>query len=1783
MCLVGFPPSADLAQLVLSWKPRHSGSTSSVYCQTAITYSSSNNNEASVPAHDTSKSSTQRSRKKLGRTISECLKLRDEAKAAVTTSDDHSSLLASPAETDVLPSVVCTSSPTLSATDLHGESYSPTSLESDVRRVDFTDVEKSQNLLTAAAECQQRQNVDNTHLVTAADEPMSDVLPVASSQQHSVVTSEVGALATDDAANSVNTWLSTGVSVTAAICCSTGQSTDDNCTAAVSSDGSMLLLPSSTQQQPTVVPTSAVSTYRVTERVTSGTVLVDMDIGSNVLGSGLVYGTFVYHGGRLVLGQSRQHYSSPSVSLLPLVPEVNMCHAPPVYFLAGAQPVAAPSANVYAVTVPSEAVLSGLSVVCNGISNVIDDSRLPVNVSDVESHASLATESHTPAADGTTSSSTESDSKISKKSVRPIAVNTNSSLTEETPGVSETDTSATAAEAEAECGIVEANSSSIPVSTPVTVTISTADVAAGGACEMTDVNTEIVAQSSAVPVVPSTPVLLQASSAGIHERLDATGNRNSLAASSSTTVPNTQFVAATDCVVPQFSTAVLSCADVLAGSSFIPSDLQQGNCSIRGETTASARTEILHPPQQGTKRKLVSQSVDECSSKTKVCRMDSEKRISKYICPPPDSASDKDSEIIHVMDRFCDKSLERYFCPMSDCTASSQQHSAAELFHSISEAHAGMVNIIPGTVGHGYNCSGKHPARLSASSVSLSGILNHEHMQTHILCNNQSEASHIHWHETGSRVGTAPTNHGRGFALANFLSTTTAPSMLIVSQQSSLVDNPPTSKNDQREKNEHSMLMEPVQTENQTFVPISKISNSTGTCDSASNILPDDLSLTDNDFAMILSDTDDSSMFSFPLRKSVDNNYWSIGFGSVSGRLRDKAKDGPIIEPLHASAEDLYHSIVPVFREHNYMPETDYIIGEHIDLGSKVGFNVSSLTCKTSSVCRASSSVQTANSLLSSTLCQTSVNIPVSYSTISQHNEASPDPVNSQNQLKQVSPTQASNVMCSAVQSSARGGIFSLAHHAVQPVSKSPAANLSGSEVAQSASILWSPCNGPAHKSSQSSDTLSAEHRQSVSTGRQCRLPSSAITDVHWRMPQPSDFGPLYNSWSDNLYCNVPSLARPRPFMDETANTQSAACNVQSVFNHVKLHSVSDVNRGEKFRGMWPDDDFCPFVSNRGKPTSSKHVNVNCQFSTHQKAPDSSSSSGQQLWTYAECGIAPESYLSTSRGWLPVNSSDTSTSITFDLSLSVPATSCLPASTCRLPSFSFATVPPVPDFLTLSFASTSANTSAGGTGSEASTWLVTSTTTAVSTSASHGWSPIFPQHVSLQSRNLVSTNSSFGTSVSTMSSRPDSHLDVTYTVPSFIHSDKESRKHPSTFNTHLPSYTLWHGNEHADVCQLPPFSAVNSDAQLLPIHGRGGLYTTSSEAGFITNSLTSPPLHHHPMYSNQQTGIYGTGEKQATFNAPPFSLPRFPLTSQVLTFSGSSLETICPAVRPLSSHMYYDASVNAGNVTMPTEADGHHSQNISQPRPVPRSANMKRSSKYPKQLKHNATSLCVGYPAHQSSSMPADIPTYLPAGPFVGSSSFEQKSRSSQNQVHVPFGSVFGSCSLRHGLAAGEFPKTQSIATTTVPQTTASLSSQRPHNFGIGAFISELSSNSAQVVTAPAAIRRIDFPVPTVHVLPQQVGGTLEHYQPPMEWNQPAASDHASHNVALHNLSINNLLADNPYPGFTHRYEGYSDSGNHHSTSAMPALDVPTLNFSIRSQTPAVNFDRLHNTKARHT
>ena len=1788
---LGFPPVADLAQLVLSWKPRQSASTMSVYCQTSI----SGNIKSCMPPDSSQplQQSHQQKKKKQGQTISECLKLR-EAKAVTSSSDAaacHSadSVVMHHIETNQA-SVDCTSQ-AVSTSQVHSEicvlsSADPAVQLSDNSSASITSAQGSQSPpmpVTAAAACHSHNNSTSPCGLTP------DFAGFGNSQ-HSTAISEVGGQR-----SSVNT--STASRCYTETVCSSGKTVDPG-SAAVSSSQSLLLLPSSTRLCPAVIPTTAVPTYRVTERVTSGTVLVDMDIGSNVLGSGLMYGTFVYHGGRLIMGQQRQNNSA--VSVWPLLPDVNPCQAP-VYFVAGSRPVVAPSTNMYAVTVPSEALLNGLRVVCDGVSNVVDDSQLTMTVNDIQSNASAAgvsVESHVTASVGTKTSHSgaESGSEVLEESGQPNVELTNTDTDNAVAG--DPVMSSSAADGEHCSEKVNSNKSCSPVVAFVTSAISTvdshSDITTAEPCMLAGVNSESVTRSASVKSVPpaNRPELPQIT------------NIRTVPATSDNTVTNDQFVASHGSVASHYSTAVLSCADVFTSSTspFVSSALLSGNCSVGTEATSGDASDIpltAVSKQQRGKRKPVSQLAEECSSKAKIGRMDLQKRISKYICPPPDSASDKDSEIIHVMDRFGDKSLEQYLCSVhrhvSYCNASTQ-HLAPDLFQNTSEDHVGMVNIPPSITAHVCDSSGKHSAGLNASIVSSSAVqpnnLNHEHMQTATQfsatlskknpCSNQSQSSHIHVDDISSRADIIPTSHSKGFALANFLSTTATPNLLIssLSQQPSLLDSTQTSKNDQMEKIVNSSLMEPVHAQNHNFMPV-KLSSSAMTCDSASNMLPDDLSLTDNDFAMILSDTDDSSMFSVPSRKSLDNNYWSLGFGSVCGRLRDRAKDVPGIESLHASADDLYHSVVPMFREQNCMPEADYIINEHIDLGSKVGFSVSSLTCKTNSVCRTTpSSLQIANSFSNNSTLM-SVGIPLSYSLVSQQNEALHGHTNSHNDLQDASTTQASKVLCSAAESSARG-IFSLAHHAIQPASKSFIPNSSSSnEVAQSASVLWSPCNGNARKSSLSSDSMFSEHRQSLNVGHQCRLPSSAISDVHWRMPESSNFVPLYNSWTDNLYCSVQPLARPRPFVDQTVSVQPGACNVQSKTPFPKLQSVSETHH-EKFNGKWSDDDFCHFVGSKNKTASSKHVPLNCQYSSHEKLPDASNS--QPFWTYSECGIAPQSYLSTSRGWLPANNPDTSAAMTFDLSLSVPATSCLSASTCRLPSFSFATVPPVPDFLSLSFATTAGSMdTATKTGSEVRTWPVSTVMTA-STNAPHGWSPMFPQHTALQSQHIVSTSSSSIPSTITVSSTrtQDIHPDVTYTVPSFIHTDKESQKQSSSFNTHLPSYTLWHGTEHVPVemCNLPAVSMINTDGQLLPIHGR--VLYPSNEAGFINNTLTSPPLHHHPMYSNQQAGIYVTGEKQVTFETP-FSLPRLPLTSQVLNFS-TSFETIPPAARAISSETYHDPAFNVGHVPVrirSTEDDTRRSHNISQPH---RPTNLKRPSKYPKQLKHNATSLCVGYPAIQNSticqSVAGDVPTYLPAGPFVGST-LQHKSHSSDYQVGVAFGPMFGSCSLRHGLA-GEFTKSLGVTTTTDPQTAASQPNQR-HNFDIGAFISELSSNSSQAVTVPAAIRRLDFPTPPVHVL-QQPAGASERYQLQMECNQTnsSVSDHASHNFGLHNMSINSLLGDNPYPGFAHRYEVYSDNANQ-STSTLPPFDVPTLNFSIRSQMPAVNFERPHNTKARHT
>jgi len=1777
---------ADLAQLVLSWKPRQSASTSSVYCQTTI----SGSVEACVP-HDSTQpaqQAQQQKKKKQGQTVSEFLKQREAraVTAAACQTDGVTALYSITANSAFArdtetsrPTAACTSPSDICSEICVSSSLEPAVQLSDVSSASCIASKGSQSLpmpVTAATVCDLQNDVNNSCTITSPCGLTSD-FPALESSQHSVAISETSV---QQSGVPVHT-LTDNICCTEAVCRSVSS-------AAISSSPASTLLPSFTRHCPAVVPTTAVPTYRVTERVTGGTVLVDMDIGSNILGSGLVCGTFVYHGGRLVLGQQRQNNSA--VSVLPLLSDVN----PPVYFMAAPRPVAAPSTNIYAVTVPSKALVNGLRVVCNGISNVIDDSQLPVNisniqlplnvsdsqlpanVSDIQSHASLTTvavESCTSNSDGINTSriAVGGSSELLRESSQPDTEpsNTSADHTEEMAGVPVTVSSATGVDHRNE--EVNKSKSCSPVTTSAAV--SAVDSHQGSVHaqaitaeprELAGVNNEVVTCSATVQSVPSTsgPVFVSLSVTP-----QATNIRSGLATSSNV-VTNNQFVVPNVSVASQFGVAVISCADILtsSSSSFV-STLLSADSPVRCETALGEGTASKQARQRSVKRKASSQAADGCPSKTKTGRMDSsQKRISKYICPPPDSASDKDSKIIHVMDRLCDKSLEQYLCSVQQ--SASSQHVAADFVHSTAED-----NVIPSITAHACNSTGLSTASVS-SSIQQSDVDREEpaipfstSLISRNLSDSQSQTSHVNLHENTSRAD------GKGFTLANFLSATATSNMLItsLSQQSSMFDSTQASTNDQIEKNTTSLLAEPVQTQNHNVTPANRICSSAITCDSASNMLPDELSLTDNDFAMILSDTDDS-MFSIPSRKSADNNYWSLGFGSVCGRVPYRAKDGLGIESLHAGAEDIYHSVIPMFREQNCMPETDYAISDHMDLGSKVGFNVSSLTCKTTSVCNTSSSLHTANSFShrnSSTVCQTSVNVPFSYSLVSQHNDVLLDHADSHRKLQDANHTQTSKEMCSAVQSSTRG-IFSLAHHAIQPASKSFVPNSgSSNETAQPGNVLWSPCNGNAHKSVSGDSTLS-DHRQSLNFGRQCRRPSSAINDVQWRMPEPSNFGPLYNSWSDNLYCTVQPLARPRPFVDQTANAQPAACSVQSKTPFPKIHSVSEVDR-EKFRGRWPGDDFSPFVNNKNTAASSKNVHVNCQYSSHQKVPDASSS--QTLWTYSECGIAPHAYLSTSRDWLPTNSADTGPAITFDLSLSVPATSCLSESTCRLPSFSFATVPPVPDFLSLSFTTTAAGmNTATAMGSEVSTWPVT--LTATTGSASHGWSPLFPQHAALQSRHPVSTSSSSVAPLTTKSStqRQETRPDVTYTVPSFVQADKDARKQPSSFNTHLASYTLWHGTDHVPVemCHLQPVSMIHSEAQLLPIHGRG-LYS-NNEAGFITNTLASPPLHHHPVYCNQQAGLHATGEKQVPFETP-FSLPRLPLTSQMLNFS-ASFETVTSAASAVSSETYRDPAFNVDNVPVHvrTTEDARHSQNVSQSH---RTANLKRPSKYPKQLKHNATSLCVGYPAVQngtlSRSVVADVPTYLPAGPFVGST-FDQKSHSAEYQS---FGSVFGSCSLRHGLA-GEFHKSLGV-TVTDPQT--SVSNQR-HNFDIGAFISELSSNSSQAVTAPAAIRRLDFPTQPVHVLQQPVI-VSEHYQPQMECNQ-SNSDHSAHSFGLHSMSINSLLGDNPYSGFSHRYEVYSDTANH-STSTLPSFDVPTLNFSIRSQTPAVSFERPQNSKARHT
>ena len=1829
----------DLAQLVLSWRPRQPALTATVYCQTTVSGDIAEactqlaENTLRRP-HETGQQARRR-RRRNGLTISEQLQQLRESSTVCSTDDDavcSSSHHNTPTNNIVVRGMdgeirtvtaagvdaVCSSSPGISrlepciesgvASSLQLGSFSSvedavhhsiatapqslpvsvsgaavcqpaimnssdspsvavcdgltSALESNPRTASISPVgvhtsNGSDRVITSASGvCWPRNNIGGSPSVT---EPggLASHLPATESRLHPA---QVGDNTTSIRPNIVTTSVPSTQPAAAA--------------AAVGSGPTLLWLPSSTQHFPAVASAAADRLHRVTERAASGPVLVDMDIGSGVLGAGLVYGTFVYHGGHLLLGQQR-----PGTSCTAAVGP----HDAPIYFLAGSTSVVAPSTNIYAVAVPNDALLGGLRVVCDGAVNVVGDSLASANVSAVQPRsATVAEDSSTATVSGTLAHDI------------PVADDSNSATVDGTlacdiPATSSTGTldnsgrpnaepssagedwteilpSVTAADSD---GGLLGGKASHSLSVTATATSSTTDSHQGSRFaaeprELADETAEIVPCSATVPAVSVAGGSV--ASSVIQEPSEVSCSSRCSPLMDSDAATDTQFAVSAGHVASQSSGAVhrfTASSSFSLASSALPSATNE---------TASGEYTAKQPPerqQQGLKRRLVSQSADECTPKTKTGRIDSEKRISRYICPPPDSDSDRDGEIIRVMDRLCDKSLEQYSCPayssVSYCSAISEQLATAS-HPSSAEDNVSMLLAISA---RDYNLTGRSSTGTSVSSGIPSAVqsanLNHELMtsvsqrsacvNTEDICASQSEISHVHLHDSSSGVDSLASGHGKGFVLANFLSATATPSMLISSssQQSSLLDASQTSKNAQNS----SSVVDHVATQNHNFAAVSKISSSALACDSS--ILPDDLSLTDNDFAMIFSDTDDGSTISLPSKKTADNSsYWSLGF-PVCSRLRDRAKDVPSIDPLHASAEDFFHSLVPVFREQNYIPETDYVMSDHVDLGSRVCFNVSSLTCKTTSVSNTSLSAQTANSFLnntSSTLCQTSADIPHSYPFLSQHAAASADQANSHSKLHATSAAHVSDVVCSTVQSSGRGGIFSLAHHAIQPASKSfiPNPSSSSSEVAQCSSVLWSPCSGTARKSNLSSSAwLSAEHRQTLNIGRQCRLPSSTIADVHWRMPEPASFAPLYNSWSDNnLYCNVQPLARPRPFVDHDQivglNAQPATHNMQSVFSRPKLHSVSETDHDKTRRRWSDDDDFSPFVSSKNKPATRKQVHPNCQYSSHHKPTESGKS--QPLWTYSECNIAPQSYLSSSSGWLPATDADTGPAM-IDLPLSIPAT-----STCRLPPFSFATVPPVPDFLSLSLASTTAgaNTAAAA---EVCTWPPA--TPAVSTSASRGWTPIFPQNAALQSRHIVSATSSL-TSVSVTHSRPD----VTYTVPSFVHADQQLQKQPPPLNTHLPSYPLWqHGTEYnpVEMCNLPPVSVVNSDTQLLPIHGRG-LYSNGETGSFIANTLTSPPLHHHPLYSSQQAGLYGTVDKHVSFETP-FPLTRLPLTSQVLKFS-APFETI-PS--PARAQLHCEPTFNVGNVPVHIRRseDPHQSQ------PAARQASSKRPSKCSrKQLKHNASSLCVGCPASQtggtvSQPVAGDVPTYLPADPFVG----QKPPHPSEYQVGVSFGAVFGSCSLRQRLV-DDVPKSSGVAGTAD-------ANERHHNFDIGAFISDLPSSSVQAVTAPAAIRRLDFPVPPpppVDVL-RQPDQCQRHAT---EYTQPS-----SHNLALHSMSINSLLGDNPYPAFTHRYEAaYSDTANH-STSLLRTYDVPTLNFSIRSQTSSVNFDHAQNTKVRHT
>jgi hypothetical protein len=710
----------------------------------------------------------------------------------------------------------------------------------------------------------------------------------------------------------------------------------------------------------------------------------------------------------------------------------------------------------------------------------------------------------------------------------------------------------------------------------------------------------------------------------------------------------------------------------------------------------------------------------------------------------------------------------------------------------------------------------------------------------------------------------------------------------------------------------------------------------------------DDISLTDTELSVLLNDAD---VFTAPSAKTTDTSgpFWNAGIGISNSKTREKGKD---------MSSQFYKPDGGIPVMHNFGGDShrmDWHMGssDRADIGysanGKSCFDVSTLTGRVSSG--------------NYSLWSVPYNIDqqhASHFPVHQMPSSAPIPFESFNvaasQQCQVADPVFSNTpasLCSVSTTSEQTAsssreIFSLARHAVPSRATSSSALTSCSApdtCSASVNSFWSPCASSSY--SVASNRTTALHSPSFQYKGTHTAPGtwSKKDSVNSSSSKQSLLGLRLSSnnqgFEQNYHASDPVMSnlyidRHRTWMPATAQqsalaadaTQSAAASL-SFRPQIEIENVNNSCR-------WSEEEFYPFSSARKKTAVqnaangrscgmiSSAVQPSYQVITSIASTSSSvststglNSRGQQVMHSDDGSMLTDALYS-----LTSDAQCSSTaSFGFPIAFSQPAST--PVSCHKLPPFSFSAVPPIPDFIfnfppPVSIQSVPSYSS-GQTTMSGSQWSLGTSMQLPNASKQQLTFPISSQLTSFEQSNSLSNDC--------IAKRLSPNADIR---------NKRKPCAKSEFNSSFLCTTkdsVASSTTSASVCSLPfavSSAVVHPQQQNIVVGSSNCLVSAAAAAacssqsvdvrsyafsgrstGVTDNCLTSPPLHHPPVTSSCSTDA-GSG-KQLKLSTS-FAIPSLTLAPPMLTLSAPhAFQPAPPLIGIVPSDVYGGISWEAAD------------------------------------------------------------------------------------------------------------------------------------------------------------------------------------------------------------------------------------------------------------------------------